>query len=477
MAQPFVEPSCAGVICAEPYPRRHGRELTPGRRRIVLAGCVLASSMAFVDGSALTVALPNLRASIGADLASVQWVINGYLVALASLTLIGGALADAYGRARILMLGCLVFAGASIACALAPSVDWLITARLVQGVGAALLTPATLALIGATYPREERNRAVGVWAAASSLTTAGGPILGGWLTQTFGWQAVFWINPPLAIVAVTLIYLFTPTDEHETRRFDLLGAALIAATLAVLAWGLSRISGDMRDMTTVTEAAIAIAIALAGFVVYAVWERMSANPMTPPRLARNRAFVGLNAATLLIYWGLALMFFLTPFDLVDRRGLPPAEAGAVFLPFTLGVGLLSRPFGAVADKIGARLMLIVGPIAAALGYVWLAFGQSASLTWGVVAPLALLGIGFAILITPLTAAVLSCVAESDEGIASGMNNAASRIAQLAGVALAAGIGAMAAGYRIGMIMAAVLSIAGALVTAMTSPPRTRPRDK
>jgi len=477
MAQPFVEPSCSGVIRAAPCPRQRGRELTRGRRRTVLAGCVLASAMAFVDGSALTVALPNLRASVGADLASVQWVINGYLVALASLTLIGGALADTYGRARILNLGCLIFAGASIACALAPSIGWLIAARLVQGVGAALLTPASLALIGATYPKEERNRAVGVWAAASSLTTAGGPILGGWLTETFGWQAVFWINPPLAVAAVTLIYVHAPPDVDEPRRFDLIGAALIAATLAVLAWGLSRISGDMSDMTTVTEAAIAIAAALAGFVVYAVWERISANPMTPPRLARNRAFVGLNVATLLIYWGLSLMFFLMPFDLVDRRGLAPAEAGIVFLPFTLGVGLLSRPFGAVADKIGARAMLIVGPIAAALAYAWMALAQQASLTWGVVAPMLLLGIGFSTLIAPLTASVLSCVPESDEGLASGLNNAASRIAQLTGVALAAGIGALASGYRIGMIVAAILSMAGALVTALTSPARKTQRRK
>ncbi len=172
---------------------------------MVLAACVLASSMAFIDGSALTVALPRLRADLGADLASVQWVLNGYVLALASLTLIGGALADAYGKARMLSIGCLLFGVASAACALAPSAAWLIAARVVQGVAAAIVTPASLALIGATYPRDERNRAIGVWAAASALTTAGGPVLGGWLTETFGWQFVFWINPPLALVAVGLL--------------------------------------------------------------------------------------------------------------------------------------------------------------------------------------------------------------------------------------------------------------------------------
>src|SRR5271154_4671991 len=241
MAQPFVEPCSGGIIDAEPCPRELGREISPQRRRMVLAGCVLASSMAFVDGSALTVALPQLRASVGADLASVQWVVNGYVLALASLTLIGGALADAYGKARMLLIGCLLFGAASIACALAPSLVWLIAARVLQGIAAALMTPASLALIGATYPKNERNAAIGVWAAGSALTTAVGPVLGGWLTETFGWQAVFWINPPLAIVAVGLLWTFAPKDQLESRRFDIFGAAIIAAALSAVAWALSRI--------------------------------------------------------------------------------------------------------------------------------------------------------------------------------------------------------------------------------------------
>ncbi|MGY4408889.1 MFS family permease [Bradyrhizobium sp. LB7.1] len=172
---------------------------------MVLTACVLASSMAFIDGTALPVVLPILRADFGADLASVQWVLNGYMLALASLILIGGALADVYGKARMLVVGCVLFGLASAACALAPSPAWLITARVVQGAAAAIVTPASLALVGATYPRAERNRAIGVWAAASALTTAGGPVLGGWLTETFGWPSVFWINPPLALVAVGVL--------------------------------------------------------------------------------------------------------------------------------------------------------------------------------------------------------------------------------------------------------------------------------
>src|SRR5262245_5179114 len=242
MTQPLVEPCSRGIIEAEPCPRELGREVSPQRRRMVLAACVLASSMAFIDGSALTVALPKLRAELAADLASVQWVLNAYVLALASLTLIGGALADAYGKARMLALGCLLFGAASAACALAPSIAWLVTARVVQGVGAAIVAPASLALIGATYPRAERNRAIGVWAAASALTTAGGPILGGWLTETFGWQSIFWINPPLALATVALIARHAPADLQEPRRFDAIGAAIVAAALSALAWALSQLS-------------------------------------------------------------------------------------------------------------------------------------------------------------------------------------------------------------------------------------------
>jgi EmrB/QacA subfamily drug resistance transporter len=474
MAQPFIEPSCRGVIGAEPCPRVLGRELTPARRRIVLAACVLASSMAFVDGSALTVALPKLRASVGADFASLQWVLNGYVLALASLTLIGGALADAYGKARILTIGCLIFAVASIACALAPSLGWLIAARVVQGIGAALLTPASLALIGATYPKEERNAAVGVWAAASALTTAGGPIIGGWLTETFGWQAVFWLNPPIAVITIALLYEFAAPDAREPRSFDLVGAAIIAAALVALAWGLGQIGGN-GGAARAEHVVLALVAAAVGFAAYGFLERTTDHPMTPPRLMRNRPFVGLNIATLLVYWGLSLMFFLLPFEIVDRRGLPPTEAGALLLPFTLAMGLLSRPFGTLADSIGARTMLIAGPVAAALAFAWFAFGQQASLVWGVIVPMALLGIAFAVLVAPLTASVLSSVPESDEGLASGLNNAAARIAQLAGVALAAGLGSLPFGYRLGFIAAAALALAGALTIAVTLPAETRPK--
>jgi EmrB/QacA subfamily drug resistance transporter len=474
MAQPFVEPCCTGVIEATTAAAGAGPGLSARSRSFVLAGCVLASSMVFVDGSALTVALPRLREALGADLTSVQWVLNAYVLALASLTLIGGALADTHGKARMLLIGCVLFGAASIACALAPSAAWLIAARALQGTAAALLTPASLALIGVIYPKNERSRAIAIWAAASSLTTAGGPVLGGWLTETFGWQAVFWINPPIAALALAVLWIYGAADRREPRRFDFVGAALIAVSLGALAWTLSRIgNSDSPVATTQTETVLAGALGLAGLAAFFLWERVTASPMVPPRLARHRVFVALNGATLLVYAGLAIMFFLIPFDLVERRGLSPLDAGLTFMPFTLGVGLLSRLFSGLADRLGTRTMLIAGPLGAAVAFGWMAMTRDTSLAVGVLGPMFLLGVSFAVLIAPLTASVLSSVETNDEGLASGINNTISRIAQLAGVAIGAGIGTLAAGYQIGLTAAAALSAAGALVIALMMPATER----
>ena len=368
------------------------------------------------------------------------------------------------------------WAGASAACALAPSPAWLIVARVAQGLAAAIVTPASLALIGATYPREERNRAIGVWAAASALTTAGGPVLGGWLTETFGWPSVFWINPPLALVAVGVLLVFAPKDGRIQRRFDVIGAAIIASAIGALAWSLSQIGPGEAQAAADTSAqrgtglTIVAGLGIVGLAAYAFWERRSEHPMTPPRLVENRPFLGLNVATLMVYAGVSIIFFLLPFDLVDRRGLSSTDAGLAFLPFTLGVGILSNVFGGLADKIGARAMLIAGPAGAALSYVLMALGREESLMLGVIGPMTLLGLSFAVLVAPLTASVMSSVDQADEGLASGINNAASRIAQLAGVALAAGVASFASGYEVGLAVAAATSIGGALTASMTLTP-------
>jgi MFS family permease len=288
----------------------------------------------------------------------------------------------------VLAIGCLLFGLASAGCALATSAAGLIVGRLTQGIAAALVAPASLALIGATYPRDERNAAVATWAAASALTTAAGPVLGGFLTDTFGWQSVFWINPPLGVLAAGMLAAFAPQDRREPRAFDVIGATILASALGSLAWALSQIGPRETAAENVTVSAsantvIAAGLGVGGLVAYAFWERASNHPMTPPRLLENRAFVGLNLATLMSYVGLSIMFFLTPFDLMDRRGLTSTGAALAFLPFTLGLALLSRPFGSLADAVGARPMLIAGPISAAIAYIWMAIGHDATLVVGV----------------------------------------------------------------------------------------------
>jgi len=306
-------------------------------------------------------------------------------------------------------------------------------------------------------------------------------VLGGWLVETFGWQSVFWINPPLALVVVGMVAAFAPQDRHELRRFDVIGAAILAAALAALAWALSNAGRHAPAEPTLAETTLAMSgvtiavvggLGVVGLALYAYWERISPHPMTPPRLVENRTFFGLNASTLMIYSGLAIMFFLLPFDLVDRRGMTPIDAGLAFLPFTLGLGLLSRPFGALADSIGARAMLITGAAGASLALLWMAFGQDASLILAVIAPMTLLGISFAVLVAPLTASVISSVERSDEGLASGINNAISRVAQLLGVAFAASMASLEPGFQIGFIAAAAVTMAGALTVAVSVPPGT-----
>lgn len=475
MAQPYVPPCQRGMADVEPCPREAGREAPPAIRRWVLAACVLASSMAFIDGSALTVALPALAADLGAEIGAVQWVISAYVLSLAALTLVGGALADRYGRARVLMIGCLVFALASIACALSPGLGWLVAARLAQGVGAALIAPASLALIGETYPKAERNGAIGLWAAASALTTAGGPLLGGWLTDGFGWEAIFWMNPPLALLAMLILARKAPAGLRKHTRFDSLGAMLMALALAAIAFALSTLapaeaSGELSEAPASGGGpAGSLTMAIAGLVLiglFIVQQRRNPHPMLPGHVFESRAFTALNIATLLVYAGLSVMFFLLPFELIDARGLSASVAGAALLPFTLAVGGLSQPAGRLADALGARPLLIAGPVLAAVGFALLALLEGASFPLGVLIPVAVAGLGFALLVAPLTAAVMNSVSEEDTGLASGINNTASRVAQLLGVALAAGVAPLVGGFALGLALASALSLAGAVSLAL-----------
>ncbi|MHA7873026.1 MAG: MFS transporter, partial [Hyphococcus sp.] len=293
-ARSHLLPCGRGVIAAEPCPEELGRAAPVRQRRMILAACILASSMAFIDGSALTVALPALRDDLGASLSTVQWVVNAYVLSLAAFVLIGGALADVYGKARMLTIGCAGFAVASAACALAQAPLALIAARFAQGIAAAIVAPASLALIGATYPKKDRAKAIGVWASASALTTSGGPVLGGWLTQTFDWPAIFWLNPPIAAAAIALLMAARARDFPDPRRFDIPGAVILAAALGGLAWALSAIGpseagGAAARGLAISMESIGAGLAGAGLLAgYTLWERRSDHPMTPPRLFANR---------------------------------------------------------------------------------------------------------------------------------------------------------------------------------------------
>jgi EmrB/QacA subfamily drug resistance transporter len=437
---------------------------------LTLAASIFASSMAFVDGTVLTVALPALRKDLAADYALLQWVMNGYVLALAALTLIGGALSDRFGHARVLGIGCLLFSLSSAACALAPDIGWLIAARTAQGISAAIVAPSSLALIGATFPKKERSAAIGVWAAASAIAAGFAPILGGWLTETFGWRWIFWINPPFGLLAIALLY-FAPKDRLEKRRFDLIGAFVLALALAGIAYALGQIGpGEKGVETPRASMPVIISVALAGIAmlgVYAFWQTRTDHPLTPPRLLENKPFVGLNLATLGIYGALSVGFFMLPFEMIDRRGLTATDVGLLFVPFTAALGLLSRYFGKLADRHGPRLALIIGPLGCAAAFVWFAFGQSMPAWLGIFAPVCLLGLSMSVLVAPLTSAVMSCVGDSDEGLASGVNNAASRIASLLGTALAAGLATFSASYALGMSAAAIMAATGAIASAAT----------
>lgn len=437
---------------------------------LTLAASIFASSLAFIDGTVLTVALPALRKDLAADYALLQWVMNGYVLALAALTLIGGALSDRYGHARMLSLGCLLFSFASAACALAPDIGWLIAARIAQGISAALVAPASLALIGATFPRKERSAAIGVWAAASAIAAGFAPVLGGWLTETFGWRSIFWINPPVGLLAIVLLY-FAPKDRLEHRRFDLAGAFILALALAAIAYALGQIGPGEKGMEAPRAATpVILSVAIAGMLLlglYAFWQKTTDHPLTPPRLLKNEPFVGLNLATTGIYGALSVGFFLLPFEMIDRRGLTATDAGLIFLPFTAALGLLSRYFGKLADRYGPRLFLIAGSLGCAAAFAWFAVGQGLPTWAGIFTPVCLLGFSMSVLVAPLTSAVMSSVRDADEGLASGVNNAASRIASLLGVALAAGLATFSSSYMLGMFAAAIMAAFGAVASALT----------
>jgi EmrB/QacA subfamily drug resistance transporter len=443
----------------------------PGAQARVLAGTVLGSGLAFIDGSAVNLTLPVIQQSLGGGLATAQWVMNAYALMLGALVLAGGAAADRYGRKRVFVAGVGLFTLASMACGFAPNLPVLLVARAAQGIGAALLTPASLALLGAAYDAKGRGQAVGVWAGASGLTSAIGPVLGGWLTQTISWRAVFFINLPVAVVAVWLVMANARESKAvQSGPVDWLGAAAVTLGLAAVTWALTVAPKGGADAAVLAASGLGIA-ALIGFILI---ERKAANPMTPLTLFKSLTFSGVNALTLLLYGAFGAAFFLLPFELIRAHGYAPSAAGAALLPMSVGLAVLSPLAGRTASRIGARPMLIVGPLLIAAGFGLLAILAQAGGYWVSVFPgLALVALGAGIAVAPLTDAVLGAVGAEYEGAAAGVNNAVARVAGLLAVALVGfAIGgsdpqAIAAGYRTAMIVSAVASAAAALIAALT----------
>jgi EmrB/QacA subfamily drug resistance transporter len=401
----------------------------------VIAAASLGSGMAFLDSTVMNVALPAVQMNLQASAREVQWVFGAFALVLAAFLLVGGSLGDRYGRRRVFVLGAAIFAVASAWCALASGPEQLVVARAVQGAGGALLVPGALAIVGASFDEAQRAKAIGAWGALSATAMAVGPVLGGWLVEEISWRAAFLISPAMAVVAIPIALWHVPESRNpEVRSLDLLGAVLATSGLGGVVYGLIESSTSGFGEPLVLAALLVGVVTLLAFVFI---ERRGENPMVPPALFRSRNFDGANLVTLLFYMALTGSLYFVPFLMMQVHGYSALAVGSVFLPFVAMALLLSPLSGHILARFGAKVPLVVASLAAGSGFVLFAVpGVEHDSYWTSFFPaMVVQGFGMALVITPLTAVALGSVEREHSGLASGVNNAAARVAAPLAVAV------------------------------------------
>ena len=417
--------------------------VNPVKRKLALSATIIASSMGFIDGTVVHIALPSIQRELGASFATLQWIANSYLLALCALLVVSGALGDRYGPRRLFLFGIAGFTAASVACAVAPNGSLLVLARTLQGVAAALMLPQSLSIIARLYPPEHRGKAVGIWSAAASAAAACGPVVGGYLVDNGGWSYAFWINLPLGIIAFVLTKYAVPKGSVRKQvALDWQGAGLLVMALGTLVFATINVSIYPWSSTWVWPGWMAGICCVA---VFLYWERYAPSPILPAHFMANREFLLLNAYCLTIFVTFTAMLFLMPYMLISSLRLSASTAGLVMLPMGVCISLLARPAGGWADRVGYRLPMVSGAVGIALSaiaactLVWL------RTPWAGALIVAAFGISAGLMVTPLTTGVLNSVATEESGLASGINHAVTRIGNLAAIAIFGAL--LVLGYR------------------------------